>query len=262
MEIKVVNKDKSNLSFTVDGIDSVFANTIRRISLVEVPTMAVDEVEFLKNSGALYDEIIAHRLGLVPLVSDIDSYNVKEDCKCKGKGCASCQTTLSLDVKGPCTVYASDLKSKDPAIKAAFPKMPITILLKDQALKLIATAKLGNGKKHTKFSPCHIHYRLHPEVKVENSKNADAVEKICPTHVFSKDGGKLKVKNEMDCILCNACVDIAEPSGSVKVEGNKNKFIFFMESFGQLDNKRVMQEALKIFDSKLDDFSKSIKKVK
>ena len=74
--------------------------------------------------------------------------------------------------------------------------------------------------------------------------------------------GKLKIKNELNCILCNACVDIADPKGSVLVSQNEHKFIFFLESWGQLEPKRIIQEALKIFDSKLDDFSKQLKKIK
>ena len=263
MEIKVLNKDKNKLSFIVNDITAVFANTLRRIALVEVPVMAISEVNFLKNNSALYDEIIAHRLGLIPLTTDLDSYNFKDDCKCKGKGCASCQTILALDIKGPCTVYASDLISKDPAIKPVYPNMPIVVLLKNQALKLEATAVLGRGKEHSKFSPGHIYYRSYPEIKIDKDlKNPETCEKICPTNVFSIENEKLKVKNELNCILCDACVDVADPKSSVTVNGSQDKFIFFLESWGQLEPKRIMQEALKIFDNKLDEFSKSLKKIK
>ncbi len=263
MEISLLKKDKNKLNFIASNIDATFANTIRRIALVEVPVMAISEVNFLKNNSALYDEIIAHRLGLIPLTTDLDSYNFKEECKCRGKGCASCQTMLSLDIKGPCTVYASDLTSKDPAIKPVYPKMPIVVLLKSQTLKLEAIARLGKGKEHTKFSSCHIYYRQYPEIKIEKDlKNPEICEKICPTNVFSVESGKLKIKNELNCILCNACVDIANPKDSVLVNPSQSKFIFFLESWGQLEPKRIIQEALKIFDGKLDDLSKSLKKIK
>src|SRR3989344_6056613 len=99
MEITLLNKDKNKLNFVVNGMNSAFANSMRRLALVEVPVMAISDVNFLKNNSALYDEIIAHRLCLIPLTTDLDSYNLKEECKCKGKGCASCQVTLSLDRK-------------------------------------------------------------------------------------------------------------------------------------------------------------------
>ena len=75
--------------------------------------MAIEEVEFIKNDSALFDEVVANRLGLIPLTTDLNTYNEKESCKCSGKGCPLCQVEFSLEAKGPCTVYASEIISKD-----------------------------------------------------------------------------------------------------------------------------------------------------
>ena len=116
MDIKLVEyqEKKNRLTFSVKGADTAYANTLRRIMGFEVPVMAIDEVEFRKNTSILYDEMIAHRLGLIPLSTDLKSYNMTSECKCKGEGCASCTVKLILKAQGPCTVYASDIKSKDP----------------------------------------------------------------------------------------------------------------------------------------------------
>ena len=95
-----------------------YLNTIRRFMMEEVPVMAIEDVEFKKNSSVLYDEIIAHRLGLLPLSTDFKSYTLPEKCSCKGEGCARCQLKLTLKGKGPGTVYASDIKTKDPKVNA------------------------------------------------------------------------------------------------------------------------------------------------
>ena len=78
MEIKILNKTQDKLVFTVNGINSTLANTLRRLMAVEVPVLAIDLVEFTKNSSALYDEIIAHRLGLVPLNHNFSNLSLRE----------------------------------------------------------------------------------------------------------------------------------------------------------------------------------------
>src|SRR3989338_7641852 len=138
INIETIESEPKNnkLAFMLKGANAAFANALRRAVLEEVPTMAIEDIEFRKNSSVLYDEIIAHRMGLIPLTTDLETYNLPSDCKCKGEGCASCQVKLTLDVEGPATVYASDLKSKDPKVKPVFPGMPINKLLKGQKLEL------------------------------------------------------------------------------------------------------------------------------
>lgn len=262
MEISVLKQTDTQMQLAVEGVDYVMANTLRRLMIAEVPTLAIAEVEFQKNNSALYDEIVAHRLGLIPLKTDLKSYNVKEECKCKGEGCALCRVEFSLDVVGPATVYARDLQCKDPVIKPVHGEMPIVKLLKGQRLKLSAIAVLDRGKTHMKFSPGWFYYQHYPEIKLGSIKNIEETAAVCPTRVFEVEGGKLKVKQLEKCILCNACVDAAEPEGSVDVRGKKEKFLFFMESWGQLSNKEIFLKALEIFDKKLNEFEKELKKSK
>lgn len=162
MDIKLVEyqEKKNRLIFSVKGADTAYANTLRRIMGFEVPVMAIDEVEFRKNTSILYDEMIAHRLGLIPLSTDLKSYNMTSECKCKGEGCASCTVKLILKAQGPCTVYASDIKSKDPEIKPIFGKTPIVKLTGEQELEFEATAVLGQGKVHSKWCPGLVYYKM------------------------------------------------------------------------------------------------------
>ena len=162
MEIRVLenNKEQGKLSFILKDSNPVFANTLRRLMVGEVPTMAIEDIDFLKNNSILYDEMIAHRLGLIPLKTDLKSYNLPDKCKCEGKGCNRCQLKMVLkNTKGSGTVYASEIKSKDPAVKPVYGDMPVVKLLKGQTLELEATAILGRGKHHVKWSPCHAYYK-------------------------------------------------------------------------------------------------------
>ena len=112
MQLKLLNKKEDKVIFLITDTEAYIVNALRRIIIEEVPTMAIEDVTFIKNQSALYDEIIAHRLGLIPLTTDLKSYNLPSECKCKGKGCAQCQLKMVLEAKGPCTVYAENIKSK------------------------------------------------------------------------------------------------------------------------------------------------------
>src|SRR3989338_7102157 len=135
MNIKVLSQKENKVEFTLEGVNPVIANTLRRLVINEVPTLAIEELEIKENSSAIYDEMLAHRLGLVPLTTDLKSYEMKQNCKCEGKGCANCTLKLKLKATGPCVVYSGDLKSTDPKVKPVFDKMPIAKLLKDQEIE-------------------------------------------------------------------------------------------------------------------------------
>lgn len=260
MEIKEISATENNLVFEISGINPAIANTLRRLMFVEVPTLAVQTVNFIKNTSALYDEIVAHRLGLVPIKTDLKSYNLKEECKCKGKGCALCELKFKLKKEGQGYVNSSELKSKDPKCVPAFENIPITYLNKDQKLELEATAILGKGKTHIKFSPGLIYYKAYPEFKIDNISNMKEVIASCPRNLLKEDNKKIKVEDIEKCDLCDACVEASE--GKITLTPSKDKFIFYIESWGQLSPKEIFLKALDVLDEKLTDFDKKLKKLK
>jgi len=144
-------KDGERISFTVEGVTPQMLNALRRIIISELPVMAIEEVTFYENNSILNDELIAHRLGCIPLKTDTKTYNLPSECTCKGKGCAKCMAILSLEVEGPRTVYAGELKSTDPKITPVYEKTPIIKLIQKQNIKLEAKAQLGCGRDHMKW---------------------------------------------------------------------------------------------------------------
>jgi DNA-directed RNA polymerase subunit D len=263
MEIKLLDKskDKMKVSFIAKKLTAAYANTIRRISTNRVPTLAIETIEFKKNNSVLYDEQIAHRLGLVPLETDLKSYKMKSVCKCGGEGCAMCELKLKLKAKGPTTVTAAELKSQDPKVKPAFPGIPIVKLLKGQELELTATAVLGEGREHAKWSPGLVYYKYKPEIEIsKKGENCADCAKVCPVNAIEFDNGKLRVNQDhyVDCHLCLACVEAS--GGEVKVSYDKDTFIFVVESWGQHDAKGVVEEGVDRLNEILDLFSKEIDK--
>ncbi|MFH2028781.1 MAG: DNA-directed RNA polymerase subunit D [Nanoarchaeota archaeon] len=266
MDIKLLQnkKEENKLSFILKDSTPAYANTLRRLISEEVPVMAIEDIEFKKNSSILYDEIIAHRLGLIPLTTDLKSYNIPEKCKCEGKGCARCQLNITLKTKEGGVVYASQLKSKDPAIKPVYPKTPIVNLLKGQSLELEATAQLGQGKVHTKWSPGLVHYKQRPIIEINNSKIDDPAKviDICPRNIFELKDNKLEVSKDriLDCHLCEACQDLVGKD-AISIEPS-NDFIFYVESWGQLSCKQMVIEAVNIFNEQLAEITDKIKALK
>ena len=264
MEIRLLNynKDEEKLSFIIKDTTPAFVNTLRRIIIEEVPTMAIEEVEFRKNNSILYDEMIAHRLGLIPLKTDLKSYNLPEKCKCKGEGCARCQLKLTLKAtKGSGTIYASELKSKDPAVKPVYPKMPIVKLLKGQSLELEATAVLGKGRVHSKWSPALVYYKHKPVIEIGNVKNPEEIVEKTHGNVFEIKNGKLEVikDNLFKYDLAGIVEEVS--NGEVKVNYSDD-IIFYIESWKQLTCKEILNQALSIFDETFEELNDEIKKTK
>ena len=231
-----------------------FANALRRIMMDAVPCMAIEEVEFVENSSALYDEVLAHRLGLIPLTTDLKGYEVK---KPEDELNAKNSVKLVLKAKGPCIVYAEDLKSKDPKVKPVYPKTPIVRLLKGQELELMATAVLGTGKEHVKFSSCLAWYTYKPKVTVNNNhKDFDKFKEKYPPQVFSN--GKIDAKLIEQHNLFEACDGVNDEI--VKIEKDPTTFIFNIEPWGQLTPSEILASAADRFIALLDEFADKLGK--
>jgi len=128
-----------------------FSNAIRRIMISEVPTFAIEDVYIYENSSSMDDEILAHRLGLIPI---------------KGKPLLENEViTFTLEKEGPCTVYSSDLKSENGEV--AFKNIPIVKLGKGQRIQIECEAIPGIGKVHAKWQPCNAVYKQIADDEVE-----------------------------------------------------------------------------------------------
>jgi len=252
MKLDKLAKDKSNLSFVLRDADVGLANAFRRVALSEVPTLAIERIFLQENSSSLYDEMIAHRLGLVPIKGDTDLFKFRDQCSCE-EGCPSCVLKLTLEKEGPCTVYSHDLKSEDPKQKPV-PNIPIVKLGKSQRIKLEADAVLGNGKMHAKWQSCVVGYKYLPIIEISGSCDLceNCIEQ-CPKDILKVSRNKLTVTDEKECILCNACVEVCE-SEAIKVRGDERSFIFKVESTGALSPEEIVKKTCGILQKKAEDF--------
>ena len=126
-----------------------FANALRRVIISEVPTLAIEDVNILQNNSVVYDEMLALRLGLIPIKADPEDYWNKKDFK----------VAFVLKGDGPGTVYSRDLQPMDPSIVPAFPDIPIVKMVEGQKVELEAWATVGTGKEHAKWQAGHAFYK-------------------------------------------------------------------------------------------------------
>jgi len=219
--IKTTNydKEKQKISFTTDmSID--LANAIRR-SALEIPIMAIDEVEIIKNDSALYDEILAHRIGLIPIKTEK----------------ADKETKFKLKVEGPKMVYSGDLK---PSIDTE-DKIPLVILNKDQEIEMVCDARLGKGVEHIKYSPGLIYYKHNIDQDVLDFVYADN-DKI------SHNEEELKNKGLSE-----------EQISKIKKFSEVNELQFNIESWGQIEVKDIFLKSIDALDDNLKELNKAVK---
>jgi DNA-directed RNA polymerase subunit D len=266
VEIKVLKKDEDNLRLLIRGVSVPYVNALRRIVLSEVPCMAIDEIVMVENSSILQDEIIAHRLGLIPLKTDLDSYNLPEECPCKSEfGCNLCRVTFALDVEakeGSKTIYSGDLKSESESVVAVSDKIPIVKLAKEQKIRLEAYARLGKGRNHAKWQPVSMcTYKYFPSIEI--SKKCSVCGKcveMCPRKVLVKTDNRIEVRDLMACTLCQDCAEACpENPRAITVSGEEDVYIFSIESTQVLSPERILTEAVKTLDKQLKELEGQIK---
>ncbi|MBI2151288.1 DNA-directed RNA polymerase subunit D [Candidatus Woesearchaeota archaeon] len=249
-------KKKSKLLFLIKGADEIFANTIRRLIVEEVPTLAVEDLEIKDNNSALYDEMLALRLGLIPIKTDLGSYTLKEKCKCVGAGCARCELKMTLKASKKGYVYAEEAKSTDPKCSFVQEKMPIVKLISKQKVDVQMTAILGQGKTHIKWSPGMAFYKHEPVLKVGSVKNPDLVVEQCTDGVFEQKGSKLIVVEEK-VYDSNLLEHYAALDNGISLE-HTDSILFFVESWGQLSCKEMLSTAGEILQEKVEEMEKLI----
>ena len=238
--MEILEKNKIKTIFKID-ISNSLANAIRR-SLVLIPILAVEEVEISRNDGPLYDETIAHRIGLILLVM---KKKYKESDKLK----------LKLSVKKEGIVYSSDLTGD---VDVAYNTIPITDLRGEQELVLTATAKLGKGKDHSKYNPGLMFYRNISELTMDKSF-LEEVKTICPNANIKEKGDKIIITDDQAEEVLDVCEGLLQKVGKEIDTKAKDELIFTIESFGQITPENIFERSIEELKNDLNDFSKALK---
>ena len=271
MDIEILEMAERKAKFILKNSSPAMANALRRTLLSDIPKMAIDKVEFhlgpimyddkeYESVTPLFDEIIAHRLGMVPVPTDLDLFVPQSECTCGGEGCPNCTIMYSLNKIGPCTVYSGDLEplgNPDLRVKDEF--IPIVELTDGQAVLIYATAVMGTARKHVKWQVANgVGYKYMPGVEVVPARAGDEdvvnCAEICPKKVFSVEDGKLVAKNPLDCSLCRTCEQSLGERGGVRITADDRNFLFKFETDGSLTAQQTLDKALEVLADEAKDF--------
>ncbi|XP_020593275.1 DNA-directed RNA polymerases II, IV and V subunit 3-like [Phalaenopsis equestris] len=289
-KVKIREMKDDYMKFELQETDASMANALRRVMIAEVPTIAIDLVEIEANSSVLNDEFIAHRLGLIPLVSD-DAMGMRfsRDCDaCDGDGqCEYCSVEFHLNVRcdsdQTLDVTSNDLRSTEPRV------VPVDVaartlasetgdfdsqdqrgiiivkLRRGQELRLRAIARKGIGKDHAKWSPAAtVTFMYEPEIHI----NEELMETLTldekrswiessPTKVFDIDPNTYQVRvldpeaYTYDEEVIKKAEAMGKP-GLIEISAKEDSFIFTVESTGAIKSYQMVANAIEILKQKLD----------
>ncbi|KAL9115125.1 MAG: hypothetical protein Q9227_000919 [Pyrenula ochraceoflavens] len=248
------------VDFVLSSVDLALANSLRRVMLAEIPTVAIDLVDVRTNTSVLPDEMLAHRLGLVPLISK-DCHTDMEytrDCDCDGS-CDRCTVILELQAKcqnqEKMLVFAKDLVVVGPRpsdqIGNTVMKDPqrngplIAKLRRGQELNLTCTAKKGIAKEHAKWAPtAAIGFEYDPTNRLRH------------TDYWYEDNAK----DEWPVDERNATweTEATNTDAPFDPDAKPETFFFDVEGIGSLEPDQIVQQGIAVLQNKLAEIIKSL----
>jgi DNA-directed RNA polymerase subunit D len=191
MKIESLEENSKIYRFVLKDATSGSANALRRMAINHVKCFAIDTITFYENSSSMFDEYIAHRMGLIPIKTPSSGYSDEDEI------------IFTLEAEGPKTVYSSELEGKDKEVKVANDHIPVIKLAPEQKIRIDCKAIMGNGARHAKFQPGIVTYE----------------------------------------------------------QADDSTFNFYVETFGQMPPKEIINKAFAAIKDELKDVEKEIKKI-
>ncbi len=186
--VEIISKNTKKISVKLKGIPMQYANALRRICLNGVPVFAIDTIDIIENSSVLPDEGLAHRLGLIPITTDLSRFNEPSKCDCDSEtGCSNCKVMLVLDTGESDvtrTVLSNEISSEDDSIKPVSDKIAIVQLAPGQRIKIECYARLGRGTEHAKWNSANISTLIETDKKGESVLTVESTGALSPEQII------------------------------------------------------------------------------
>jgi len=295
----------NKIKILIEDTDASQVNALRRAIMADVPKMAISKVmftlgvnqdnnrgEIFESVNALPDEVIAHRLAMIPIPTQPDEGmafpDACENCMDlaeEDKGCPTCQVLYTLNVQGPSAdsdepyrvVRAGDLTNvSDPVfdISEEMQTIPITYLAQGQFLEFIAFATLGRGRDHAKWSAASaVTFQPLYEAELKKPKKASVLFDL---DLKTSDGRSIDAKlfTNKKCSDVSTVLDLEKALHQVghgtgrdgefddaiilnKVEGS---YVFSFETDGSLAPDAVFNLAIEELKSRFTDLGEDLER--
>ena len=256
MKVKTMELKGNKGVLKIEDTDVYFVNSLRRVMLAELPKLAIDDVIIYDNTSALFDEIISHRLGLIPIPTDLQILAFRNECKCGGKGCPSCTVRYTLSKEGEGVVYSGDLQPEHPSYAITETTIPIVELTKDQRVILEVEAVLGRGRDHAKWQVVLApRYRMETVITVDKKRMNDVkafIEEL-PKDLVELKGDKLEVKDISKMAVLETYIAKTKDD-YITLKKDPTKLTFSFETDGSMSAKAALQESISILTKKYTEF--------
>ena len=271
--IKIISKNTEEIIFDITGIEPPLANAIRRILISEVPTMAIDTVIINQNTSIIPDEVLSHRLGLIPILAEAEDFEEKKENEDFNEN-----NSIKFELKVKCykdnkgniinsSIYSNSLKfiplgkqnerfKGNEEIKVVYDNILINKMRPGQEINLECYCIKGIGKTHAKWSPVSTaYYRLLSNINfISEIKGNDAEElkELCPKKVFDVKGNKAYVKNIRNCTTCRECIRNEKFCGMIELGKVTDHYEFHIESVGIYSPESLFYKALNVLKDKVN----------
>ena len=281
MKVNVIKMEDYYAQVEFKDVNYSFVNSIRRSLISMVPCLAIHEVDFHMGSlgsyvdeendeereyesiSAMFNEIISHRIGMLPIPTDektVEAFanSIDDDSK-------QPDIMYSLHKQGPCTVYSGDLEpvSGDESLVIPESKVPLVKLGEGQAILVYAKAIMGNAKKHAKWQ-CVVAPRFYqaPALTVSSGRGSKTVLETVGKSKFKKKGKNQIIDDPVEAHEALRKLEKLwnnqDAQDSIEVTTKNDHFIFEFETNGAMKAKLALEQALKALDKQCKELVSSI----
>lgn len=278
IKTKVIEENDEKITILLSDVDRAFVNAIRRTLMSDTPKMAIDTVRFemgtieqdgevWESNGPLPDEVVAQRLAMIPIPTKHDEFHFQDSCpSCaelvvEDRGCPLCTmiyTCKAFGSEGGRTVTAGDMSflGAGGSISEKYHSIPITKLSRGQMIEFYATAIMGRGRDHAKWSPvCGTSFTSRQAGVINNKTKAKILWDLGLT-ITAKDFDSNKVGARLEDIgkvaqliddlhhVGEGTEESMEFKDAITLEDIPGEFILSFETDGSMTPRVAFQKAI------------------